>query len=76
MTFYIRPNFDSPIEGPLTSATIISKLETDEITLDWLANPDLRGSRCEIERSSKCDWFSSRSIHELMFEGSDSRLGH
>ena len=65
MNFYIRETFDSPIEGPLPPATIISKIETGEITLDWLANPDLRESSAEIERSPKRDWTPIRIIHDL-----------
>lgn len=65
MNFYIRQSFDSPIEGPFSTETIVASIASGEITLDWLANPDLRESRSEIERSPKRDWVPIRSIHEL-----------
>lgn len=79
MNLYIRQNFDSPIEGPFPPVTIISKIEAGEITLDWLANPDLRESRRGIERSPKRDWVPIRSIHELSDQWvtrRDARVAH
>lgn len=65
MNYYMRKNFDSPIEGPYSSKEIKLQLEDGRATLDWLATGDLREPRGQIERSPKRDWVPIRSIHDI-----------
>lgn len=80
MNYYIRENFDSPIEGPYSPDEIRFQIGVGRATLDWLATGDLREPRSQIEQSPKRDWVPIRSIHDLsgqlMTEAVGQTAGH
>ena len=77
MNYYLRPNFDAPIEGPVSLDDINDRLADGTLDLSYLATPDLGESFKRVQGLPRHDWKPLRhtpEVHGYVSPIKDSKL--